>query len=142
MAVRRRLICPFARGPDSDTRLRCMPFAYRCSMRLRDIMSVGVITVVIGATLDQEHRDEVARKIGMKLGKFASSIERVSVRLFDANGPKGGVSPRRTEVAAFQIAPPAFILKPCARRWKRSSRAPFRLTPFDVNSSSWPARRG
>jgi hypothetical protein len=27
----------------------------------------------------------------MKLGKFASSIERVSVRLFDANGPKGGV---------------------------------------------------
>ena len=54
-------------------------------------MSVGVITVVIGATLDQEHRDEVARKIGMKLGKFASSIERVSVRLFDANGPKGGI---------------------------------------------------
>jgi hypothetical protein len=47
-------------------------------MRLRDIMSVGVITVVIGATLDQEHRDEVARKIGMKLGKFASSIERVA----------------------------------------------------------------
>lgn len=27
----------------------------------------------------------------MKLGKFASSIERVSVRVFDANGPKGGV---------------------------------------------------
>jgi CBS domain-containing protein len=46
---------------------------------------------VIGATLDREHRDEVARKLGMKLGKFASSIERVSVRLFDANGPKGGV---------------------------------------------------
>ena len=27
----------------------------------------------------------------MKLGKFASAIERVSVRIFDANGPKGGV---------------------------------------------------
>jgi CBS domain-containing protein len=46
---------------------------------------------VIGARLDQEHKDEVARKLGMKLGKFASSIERVSVRLFDANGPRGGV---------------------------------------------------
>ena len=45
---------------------------------------------VIGARLDQEHRDAIARKLGMKLGKFASSIERVSVRLFDANGPKGG----------------------------------------------------
>ena len=40
-----RLICPFAPGPDSDTRLRCTPFAYSCWMRLRDIMSVGVVTV-------------------------------------------------------------------------------------------------
>jgi CBS domain-containing protein len=46
---------------------------------------------VIGARLEQEDRDAAARKLGMKLGKFASSIERVSVRLFDANGPKGGV---------------------------------------------------
>lgn len=46
---------------------------------------------VIGAALDQEDKHEVARKLGMKLGKFTSSIERVSVRLFDANGPKGGV---------------------------------------------------
>lgn len=46
---------------------------------------------VIAATLDQEDKDGIARKLGMKLGKFGSSIERVSVRLFDANGPKGGV---------------------------------------------------
>ena len=36
-------------------------------------------------------RDYVRRKLGIKLGKFASSIERVSVRLEDVNGPRGGV---------------------------------------------------
>jgi len=46
---------------------------------------------VIGAALDPSARDAIARKLGMKLGKFASSIERVSVRISDANGPKGGV---------------------------------------------------
>jgi ribosome-associated translation inhibitor RaiA len=35
-------------------------------------------------------RDNIARKLGMKLGKFASSIERITVRLSDTNGPKGG----------------------------------------------------
>ncbi len=33
----------------------------------------------------------MARKLGMRLGKFASSIERVTVRVSDVNGPKGGV---------------------------------------------------
>lgn len=45
---------------------------------------------VIGAELEQPDRDNIARKLGMKLGKFASSIERVTVRLSDANGPRGG----------------------------------------------------
>jgi hypothetical protein len=45
---------------------------------------------VNGVELEDDDRDNIARKLGMKLGKFASSIERITVRLSDANGPKGG----------------------------------------------------
>lgn len=45
---------------------------------------------VSGVEVEEQDRDNIARKLGMKLGKFASSIERITVRLFDANGPKGG----------------------------------------------------
>jgi putative sigma-54 modulation protein len=49
---------------------------------------------VIGAALDDDQRAHVSRKLGMKLGKFASAIERVSVRVTDVNGPRGGVDQR------------------------------------------------
>jgi ribosome-associated translation inhibitor RaiA len=45
---------------------------------------------VLGIEMEDDDRDDIVRKLGMKLGKFASSIERVTVRLSDANGPKGG----------------------------------------------------
>ena len=45
---------------------------------------------VIGGAIDEEDRDYIARKLGMKLGKFAPSIERITARLSDTNGPKGG----------------------------------------------------
>jgi ribosome-associated translation inhibitor RaiA len=45
---------------------------------------------VNGIEMEQQDRDNIARKLGMKLGKFAASIERITVRLADANGPKGG----------------------------------------------------
>jgi ribosome-associated translation inhibitor RaiA len=45
---------------------------------------------VIGGAINDQDRDYIARKLGMKLGKFVSSIERVTVRLSDTNGPKGG----------------------------------------------------
>jgi ribosomal subunit interface protein len=41
--------------------------------------------------VDDDMRDYIRRKLGMKLGKFALSIERVSVRLRDVNGPRGGI---------------------------------------------------
>jgi hypothetical protein len=46
---------------------------------------------VIGVVLDEEDRVLIREKLGAKLGKFAASIERVTVRMTDANGPRGGV---------------------------------------------------
>lgn len=45
----------------------------------------------VGVNLSDDERAETRRKLGMKLGKFAPAIERVSVRLADVNGPRGGV---------------------------------------------------
>jgi hypothetical protein len=44
----------------------------------------------MGGAIDDEDRHYITRKLGMKLGKFVSSIERITVRLSDTNGPKGG----------------------------------------------------
>jgi ribosome-associated translation inhibitor RaiA len=49
---------------------------------------------VFGASLNDDQRAQVRRKLGTKLGKFVSSIERVSVRVTDVNGPRGGVDQR------------------------------------------------
>jgi len=49
---------------------------------------------VISASLDDAERAYIGRKLGMKLGKFVASIERVSVRVTDVNGPRGGIDQR------------------------------------------------
>ena len=46
---------------------------------------------VSGVELDEDDQAFVRRRLGMKLGKFAMSIERVTVRVTDSNGPRGGV---------------------------------------------------
>lgn len=45
----------------------------------------------VGIGVGAEDRAYIRRKLAVKLKKFSSSIERVSVRLEDVNGPRGGV---------------------------------------------------
>jgi putative sigma-54 modulation protein len=49
------------------------------------------IRVDAGVALADEERDYIRRRLGEKLGRYAASVERVSVRLRDLNGPRGGV---------------------------------------------------
>lgn len=44
-----------------------------------------------GVDIDASVRDHVRKRLAFRLGKFAPRIQRVSVRLIDVNGPKGGV---------------------------------------------------
>lgn len=46
---------------------------------------------VDGVTIDDDDRVYMRRRLGEMLGKYANSIERVTVRLRDVNGPRGGV---------------------------------------------------
>jgi hypothetical protein len=41
--------------------------------------------------LDEDDREYIRRRLGEKLGRHAKAVERVSVRLRDVNGPRGGV---------------------------------------------------
>ena len=49
---------------------------------------------VIGGTLGDKDREYVRQKLGTKLGRLGRSIERISVRVSDVNGPRGGVDQR------------------------------------------------
>lgn len=54
---------------------------------------------VLGAKIGDRDREAIAGKLGRKLGKFGASIERITVRLTDANGPKGG----RDQIAQIKV---------------------------------------
>jgi ribosome-associated translation inhibitor RaiA len=45
----------------------------------------------IGVPIDKSDRDYLRGKLRLRLGKFVRRIERVSVRIGDANGPRGGI---------------------------------------------------
>jgi CBS domain-containing protein len=73
------------------------PFADRLPRALKreagrtDAPQVPANIRVAGVELDQDDRAYIRQILGMKLGKYATSIERVSVRVEDVNGPRGGV---------------------------------------------------
>lgn len=46
---------------------------------------------VAGVNLDDDDRAWIRKRLGSRLGKYTPFIERVSVRISDDNGPKGGV---------------------------------------------------
>jgi len=83
-----------SRKADSDKRA---PFAgWLPKPSKRDLGRAGAQSTpahirVFGVELGDDERAYIRKKLGMKLGKFASSIERVSVRVEDVNGPRGGV---------------------------------------------------
>ncbi len=81
------------RKPDSRKRA---PFSRRVPKASKRAGSTDApqIAVHIRATqgdLASNDRDYIRRKLGTRLGKFRNSIERVSVRTEDVNGPRGGV---------------------------------------------------
>lgn len=83
-----------AREPDSKRRspmARRIPKSRKLQSDHHDTARVPAYIRRVGVELGSDDRSYIRRKLGMKLGKFSSSIERVSVRVKDVNGPRGGV---------------------------------------------------
>jgi ribosome-associated translation inhibitor RaiA len=82
------------RKPDSKKRAPfpdSVPKALKRRSGPEDALRVPAHIRSLGVEIDDDDRSYIHRKLGMKLGKFASSVERVSVRMDDANGPRGGI---------------------------------------------------
>jgi CBS domain-containing protein len=71
---------------------------------------------VAGVELGDDDRRYIRRKLGMKLGKFADAIERVSVRVEDVNGPRGGVDQSCRIKVVLSGLPSVFVQKQDASR--------------------------
>ena len=65
---------------------------------------------VTGVALGDDDHADIRRKLGMKLGKFSWSVERVTVRVRDANGPRGG-SDQECTVKVVLSGLPSVVVK-------------------------------
>jgi hypothetical protein len=63
-----------------------------------------------GVSLSKESRALIRRRLRRRLGKYARSIERVSVRVTDVNGPRGGVD-RRCRVKVVLSGLPSVVVE-------------------------------
>ena len=68
-----------------------IPKPFKQKSSLHDERMVPAHIRVLGANLSKDKRTEIRKKLNRKLGKFANAIERVSVRVKDINGPRGGI---------------------------------------------------
>ena len=64
---------------------------------------------VAGVTLSHDDTNDIRRKLGMRLEKFARSIERVTVRARDANGPRGGTDQECTVKVVLKGLPSVIV---------------------------------
>ncbi|HEX7128093.1 MAG TPA: CBS domain-containing protein [Thermodesulfobacteriota bacterium] len=85
---------PTQRSPASATRRGGRPIVRRrtrASGRTDAPPPMPVRIRATGVALDRRTRNDIRRRFGDRLGKFAPAIERVNVGLRDVNGPRGGV---------------------------------------------------
>ena len=74
---------PFAAGSTKSLKLEISP--------PREASAIPASIRLGGVELSGDDQAYIRRKLGLKLGKFTQCIERVSVRVGDVNGPRGGV---------------------------------------------------
>ena len=66
---------------------------------------------VTGVALGDDDHADIRRKLGMKLGKFSWSVERVTVRVRDANGPRGGSDQECTVKVVLSGLPSVVVMR-------------------------------
>jgi ribosome-associated translation inhibitor RaiA len=65
---------------------------------------------VAGVDVSDDVRADIRRKLGRQIGKFALSIERVTVRLSDVNGPRGGMD-QQCQVKVVLSGAPSVVVE-------------------------------
>ena len=81
---------PRKRAPDRTALPASLPRPVKLTRNRTPAVPPPAHVRVLGGEIEDDDREQIGRKLGMKLGKFAASVERITVRLSDANGPKGG----------------------------------------------------